>query len=114
MFATSVPNVTASAQGFGAKWFIGVSPNLSPRRRYVWIRVGENDNSDLFDRLDRTYVCLAERSIKVPMLIFAIRVVLALILIAAVPYTLTAAILVVFWFDNNFFGMFHTSRPSRQ
>ncbi len=46
-------------------------------------------------------------------LIFAIRVVLALVLIAAIPYTLTVAILAVFWFDENFFGMFHSSRPSR-
>jgi hypothetical protein len=38
------------------------------------------------------------------MLIFAIRVVLALIFIAAIPYTLTVAVLVVFWFDENFFG----------
>jgi hypothetical protein len=41
--------------------------------------------------------------------IFAIRVVLALILIAAIPYTLTVAVLVVFWFDENFFGLFHTN-----
>ena len=44
------------------------------------------------------------------MLIFAIRVVLALILIAATPYTLTVAVLVVFWLDDNFFSMFHTDR----
>jgi hypothetical protein len=47
------------------------------------------------------------------MLIFVVRVVLTLILIATIPYTLTGAILVVFWFDDNFFGMFHTNRPSR-
>jgi len=38
------------------------------------------------------------------MLIFAIRVVLVLILIAAIPYTLTVTVLVVFWSDENFFG----------
>jgi hypothetical protein len=45
-----------------------------------------------------------------PMLIISIRVVLALILVAAIPYTLTVAVLVVFWFDENFFGMFRKNR----
>jgi hypothetical protein len=44
------------------------------------------------------------------MLFFAIRVVLALILMAAIPYTMTVAILVVFWFDENFLSTFHATR----
>jgi hypothetical protein len=73
VFTICVPNVTASAQAFGAKWFIGVSG---------------------LAHANFCHTCCARAQ---------------LILIATMPYTLTVAILVVFWFDDNFFGMFHTN-----
>ena len=47
------------------------------------------------------------------MLIISIRVVLALILIAAVPYTLTVAIVVVMWLDENFHAILSNDATRR-
>jgi hypothetical protein len=40
------------------------------------------------------------------MVVFSIRVVLALILVAVAPYTLTVAALLILWFDQNFYDIF--------
>jgi hypothetical protein len=41
------------------------------------------------------------------MLSFAVRVVVGLVLIAAVPYTLTVAALVVLWLNENYYDILH-------
>jgi hypothetical protein len=47
------------------------------------------------------------------MLVFSVRVVLALILVAVIPYTLTVAALLILWFDQNFYDIFRKNLATR-